>query len=205
MRAALPCLAFSTRERAIVLDHGFLTWPIFLDNGFVQKKGKINRRQFDRALKQFGIGLIQFAVLPDNELEESQQYSRSYPDINWIYPLHRIDDDFSQFTWVGFPHREAWRNYSLTQFLEATQEKKRWYLGFWDESKPQTLLRFDGFDTTLPETYSGVYGKLWKDWGNAEEAPPLIPTIEIFTHNVLCFKFALYKLFRSLTLEAHLT
>jgi len=174
-----------------------MTWPVFLDNGFVQRKGKINRRRFWQALGQFGNGLIQFGVLPDNEPDEAAKCLNEWPNINWIYPLHDITESIDPYEWIGFPHREEWRNYSLTQFLDVTKGKKRWYLGFWDESRPQVLLRFDGFDTTIPETFSGVYGKLWMNWGESEEPPPLFPMIEIFTHNVLRFKLALCRLFQS--------
>ena len=205
MRAALPCLNFTPEERLVALRHGFITFPQFLDNGYTYKHREQGYKKFKKALLRYGIGYIQFAVLPDDKPEEAQECLKRWPDIEWIHALHDIDTPIDAYEWVGFPHREEWRNYSLTQFLDFTEGKKRWYLGFWDESRPQVLLRFDGFDTTIPETYSGEYGKLWMNWGESEEPPPLFPTIEIFTHNVLRFKLALCHLFRSTqNLDRHL-
>jgi len=205
MRAALPCPNFTNEERDVAMRHGFITFPQFLDNGYTYKHREQGFKRFQKALKRYGIGYTEFAVLPDDKPDEAEKCLAQWPDIGWIYPLHDLSNDFGQYDWIGFPHRDEWRNYSLSQFLELTWRKKRWYLGFWEEKHPEVLLQFHGFDTTLPETYSGVFGQLWKDWGLAEDAPPFFPTIEIFTHNVLRFKIALLRLFQSTqTLEAHL-
>ena len=196
IRVALPCLHFSVKERQIVMEHGFMTFPQFIDNKYISEK-KASVKWLEKNLMKYGNGLIEFAVAPDFMYDEMRRLKREWPHINWIFPLHSRSEDFSDFEWVGFPHNPSRRDYNLKTFLRLTEGKKRWYLGFWEGVDPHVLYYFDGMDTTLPETYSGKYGKLWYNWHDTSEKIPnlFIPTIEIFEFNVISFKIALLKLF----------
>lgn len=192
MKIALPCIHFSVRERRIINEHGFMSMPQFLDNHYVKDR-KSCVKWLEKHLREYGNGLIQFAIAPDYQYEEAERLRQEW-DVNWVFPLHKRDEDFSKFEWVGFPHRPEFRDYELDIFMKLTEGKKRWYLGFWDESRPEISLLFDGFDTTLPETYSGKYGKLWHGWGKNEPNPLGLPTIQSFEYNVIRFKIEMIKL-----------
>jgi len=195
IKVALPCLHFGMKERQIIMEHGFMTFPQFIDNKYVSEK-KASVKWLEKNLMKYGNGLIEFAVAPDFMYEEMRRLKRKFPQINWIFPLHLQNEDFSDFEWVGFPHKKERRNYDLKTFLRLTEGKKRWYLGFWEGVDPHVLYYFDGMDTTLPETYSGKYGKLWHGWHKNEKVSNLfVPTQEIFEFNVISFKIALLKLF----------
>ena len=188
---ALPCIHFSVKEREIINKYGFMSFPQFLDNHYV----KTNRAKVSFLVKNIKKYDVKFAIAPDYQHENALLLKRLYPHVNWIFPLHqKAEKDIAeQFEWVGFPHRTAFRDYSLEWFLANFEHKKRWYLGFWAERSPEVLFSFDGFDTTLPETYSGKYGKIWISWGKSVK-PNGMKTIEIFETNVRNFKRALEKL-----------
>lgn len=193
---ALPCIAFSVKEREIIRKYGFMTWPEFIDNFYVRHR-KRRYRYFQRLLKRYN-RQIRFAVAPDYDYDLMERLKRLYPHIQWIFPLHKKEElkiaKELGFEWVGFPHRENFRDYDLNWFLRNTMGLKRWYLGFWKECDPYVLLAFDGFDTTIPETYSGKYGKIWLGWCGKSVKPQGMRTIEIFEINVRNFKRAVDKL-----------
>jgi len=173
--------------------HGFLTYPEFLDNFYVRHKTR-GFKLFLKLLKQYK-DQVEFAVLPDHQYNRMRTLKKAYPEINWIFPLHRkseieIAHDLD-VEWVGMPHRRNWRNYTIMEFKELTNGFKKWYLGFWNERKPYILHYFDGFDTTIPETYSGKFGKIWLTWGKATKPSQQMKTIEIFELNIINFKKAI--------------
>jgi len=192
IRRLRRALEWQTNDRNIIERHGFMTYPQFIDNGFVAGKGP-NIEWLESNLKRYGNGLIRFAVAPDNMPGTAEKLRREW-DVEWIYPLHSRDEDFSNFDWVGMPHRKEWRDYDLKTFLKLTEDKKRWYLGFWDEKHPEYLLLFDGFDTRLPDAYASKYGELWFGWGNSRKANPLLPLDEIVEFNMISFKIAILEL-----------
>jgi len=194
MKVALPCIHFSVKERGIIERHGFLTFPTFLDNHYI-KQLKARPAWLVKQIEKYG-ERVKFAIAPDYLYDSALALLKRYPWVNWIFPLHRKDELVvaSKFDWVGFPHRFAFRDYSLRWFLSHTRDKRRWYLGFWDESSPFRLLRFDGFDTTIPETYSGKYGKIWYSWGISDKPAVKLRTVEMFETNVRNFKRAVEKL-----------
>jgi hypothetical protein len=195
MIVALPCIHFSVREREIINEHGFLSFPQFLDNHYILE-GKASVKWLEKNIRKYW-NLVRFAIAPDHQYDEMNRLKAEYPDINWIYPLHSKREDFGSFEWIGFPHDKKKRDYGLKTFLKMTEGKKRWYLGFWDVKHPERLQLFDGFDTTIPETYSGKFGRLWLDWERSCEVRGLLPTIEIFEFNVISFKFAVLRLLRT--------
>lgn len=183
MLAALPCVRSGGREIEVIRRYGFLTFPEFLDNFYVRHKRAVFDR-FWRLLAECG-DEVRFAVFPDYRYDLAW-LTEKFPGINWIFPVHsRREFDFARrFEWVGFPYREGFRDYRLGEFLRAFADKRRWFLGFWDESRPEILLRFDGFDTTLPEYYAGKCGKIWVSWGKSEKPKREMKTIEILEVNV---------------------
>jgi hypothetical protein len=195
IKIALPCIHFSVKEREIINEHGFMSFPQFLDNQYVAK-GKACVEWLEKNLRKYGYGLVQFAVAPDYEYEEMRRLKNLYPEVNWIFPLHSMKEDFSDFEWIGMPYRQEYRDYDLKTFLKLTKNKKRWLLGLWETIDKNILYYFNGFDTTIPETYSGKYGKLWLDFGKSIDVSNLnLPTIEIFEFNVISLKIAIAKLF----------
>ena len=204
MIVALPCIAFSVKEREIIVKYGFLTWPAFIDNFYVRHR-KRRFRYFQKLLKRYK-DKIQFAVAPDYDYELMERLKRLYPHITWIFPLHKKEElEIAKklgFEWIGMPHREHFRDYSISWFVKNTYGFKRWYLGFWLESRPEVLLNFDGFDTTIPETYSGKYGKIWLDWGKSVKAENM-KTIDIFETNVKNFRKAVNKIERQKYWDVH--
>ena len=130
MKIALPCIHFSVRERSIINRHGFMTMPQFLDNHYVKDR-KSSVKWLEKHLKEYGNGLIQFAIAPDYQYEEAEKLRKKW-DVNWVFPLHSRDEDFSNFEWVGFPHRPEFRDYELDTFMKITEGKKTmvsWILG----------------------------------------------------------------------------
>jgi hypothetical protein len=188
---ALPCIHFSVKEREIINKYGFMSFPQFLDNHYVKE----NKAKVSFLIKNIKRYDVKFAIAPDYQYENALLLKKLYPHVNWIFPLHRkVEKEIAlQFEWVGFPHRAAFRDYSLEWFLANFEHKNRWYLGFWAERDPYLLFAFDGFDTTIPETFSGKYGRIWLDWGKNIKANGM-KTIEIFEQNVRNFKQAIYKL-----------
>lgn len=195
MIVALPCICFCNPEREIIKKYNFLTFPDFLDNFYVKSKTK-KFSYFQKLLDELD-GDIQYAVAPDGEYALMAELKQSYPDIVWLFPVHLISEveiaaDYG-FEWLAMPHRRKWRDYETSEFISINGYKK-WYLGFWAESLPHQLHFFDGFDTTLPETYSGKFGKLWLDWGKSVPSGGELPTIMIFEKNVSKFRDAIDKL-----------
>ncbi len=195
---ALPCIAFSVKEREIIQKYGFMTYPQFLDNFYVRHKTR-GFKLFLKLLKQH-YEQVDFAVLPDYQYDKMKTLIKAFPDVNWIFPLHRKSEieiacDLD-VEWVGMPHRRQWRNYTIVEFGELANDFKKWYLGFWNEKRPYLLYYFDGFDTTIPETYSGKYGKIWLTWGKAVKPQKPMRTIEIFEINVANFRKAIDELFK---------
>jgi len=190
---ALPCVHFSVKEREIINKYGFLSFPQFLDNHYIkEKKAKVSF--LVKNIKRYD---VKFAIAPDYQHSNALLLKKLYPRVNWIFPLHqKAEKDIAeQFEWIGFPHRKEFRDYSLEWFLSNFGHKKRWYLGFWAEGNPEVLFGFDGFDTTLPETYSGKFGKIWLTWRKSVK-PDKMKTIEIFETNVRNFKRAIEELSR---------
>lgn len=183
---------------------GFITQPTFLDNGFVASQGeKALLKRFYTQLDKFNHEVM-FAVVPDNMMKVGKELAQKYPHINWIYPLHRfaeVQEAVECFSFLGFPHRKKWRDYSLKQFLQVVPYEQRWYLGFFNEKRPYILLEFRGFDSTLPTFYSGRLGKLWKNWNEAVSVPkPEEPRVALEHANLFNFSRALAKLFNQQTL-----
>lgn len=195
---ALPCISFTVAERKIARKHGFLSYPEFLDNFYISEENRANFPKFHKHLCR-NKNLVIFAVYPDNR-KDLTFYPKNYGFAEWIYPLHTKEQlDFvlkHDFEWVGFPHDQTRRAYSLSWYLNRCDEQglKKWYLGFWLESNPYVLHDFDALDSTLPETYSGKYGKLWYSWMQHEQPRTLMPTKELLEHNVRAFRNALDKL-----------
>jgi len=198
MIVALPCIAFSVKERKLIKKYRFLTFPEFLDNFFIKHKTRPDFWKFVEYLEKYD-GKIEFGVLPDYQYHRMEWLMKKFKVKNWIFPLHKKEEiniarRLKKFgnVWLGFPHRKKWRDYDLNWFFKQDGFKK-WYLGFWGESKPSYLLLFDGLDTTLPETYSGKYGKIWISWNKAIK-PRNMKTIEIFEKNLINFKKAIENL-----------
>jgi len=194
--SALPCIAFSVKERDIIKKYGFITYPEFLDNFYVRHRTR-GFKFFLKLLKQYEEH-VEFAVLPDLQYDRMKTLRRVYPDINWIFPLHKKSElEIAQdldVEWIGMPHRKQWRNYTIQWLVENAKEFKLWYLGFWNERRPWILKWFDGFDTTIPETYSGKFGKIWIIWGKTIKPSKPMRTIEIFEINVRNFRKAIEEL-----------
>jgi len=124
---------------------------------------------------------------------------KNYTFAEWIFPLHKKSEvKFafeSGFEWLGMPHHLERRDYNERWFIDTCDSYgfKKWYLGFWAEDYPEILHHFDGLDSTLPESYSGNYGKLWFTWGKTSKRHKL-KTIELLEHNVRAFRNALDEL-----------
>jgi hypothetical protein len=194
MIVAFPSAPGMREYQHICERHGFMSFPIFLDNNWVAK-GQADIGYLEKYLQRYGAGLIRFAVAPDNMPEEARRLKAEWHDINWIYPLHRRDEDISDFDWIGFPHDSASRNYELRTFLELTRDKKRWYLGYLDGRSPSALLDFDGLDSTLPSTKAGRFGSLWTGFSKNRSVGHLnISTYDLYEANVINFKIAMSEL-----------
>lgn len=202
MIVALPGLRLEHYQAKIARESGFLTFPGFLDNHFIEKKGKADIKYLKRMLKRYGLGSIIYAVAPDYQQDEMIKFKKDYPDINWIYPLHSRKEDFSEFEWIGYPHRKKLRDYSLDYFLKATKDKKRWYLGFWDENNPGIIKNFDGIDTTIPSYYATRIGKMWLGWNNAINVNKYLERRELFVFNVINFKYNILKIVDDTTMQS---
>jgi hypothetical protein len=189
--AVLPCVRFTGEERRIIRSLGFITYPEFIDNHYVQK----GRSKVMYLIKHIMKYNVQYAIAPDYQYENALMLKRKFPHVKWIFPLHRKDEYkyAIQFDFVGFPHRKHFRDYSLEWFIRTFKNHHKWYLGFWNISKPEVLLNFDGFDTTIPETYAGKFGKIWITW-NKQVKPVNMKTIDILRINLENFKKALEEL-----------
>lgn len=204
MIIALPCIHFSVRERQIIRKHGLLAYPEFLDNHYVQEMIAQPGWLDYEIRKAKGLGFkVYFAIYPDYDSTGKYKWLlKRHDDVQWIYPLHKkkeLESPFvkENFEWIGFPYRQRLRDYDLQWYLEMTKrlDKKRWYLGFWDEKRPYTIIYFNGLDSTLPETYSGKFGKVWITWRKAYRPNPPKPTIEMFEINVQNFKREVLRIF----------
>jgi len=190
-----PTLSHLKETREIYMRHGFMTYPQFLDNNFIAEN-KADVKWLIKNLKRFGQGLIQFAVLPDYMTEKSVELKKKWPDINWIYPLHQRDENISDFEWVGFIHDNPRRDHDLKTFFKLTEDKKRWYLGYWDSQDPMVLPLFNGFDTTMPNALAGKYGRIWLGWNKHKSVGTfMIRTNELIEFNVISFKIAIIELY----------
>jgi len=186
----------------IAKKYGFLTFPEFVDNFFV-KSQKANIKLFLKILRKYEDEIV-FAVYPDFRYD-LLFLLRKYPDINWIFPLHlKREFKFAKenFEWIGYPHRDRFRDYSLHEFLRVFDNKKKWYLGFFEEKRPEMLLHFDGFDTTLPLFYSHL-GKIWLKWNKAIKPRNKMSYFEKFETNVRNFKRAILNLSKMRTLREY--
>ncbi len=192
MIVALPCLQFSSRERAIIkqVNKCILTFPEFHDNYYVRYKRfkETNwRKLFLKSIMRHR-EYLKFVVYPDHQFD-LVWLLKSFDDVQWIYPLHhREEAEFvlaKDFEWVGMPHRKKWRDYTLEWFLDFTKEHglKRWYLGWWNETRWYILQYFNGFDTTLPEHYAYNSAKIWLGPHRTIKAENM-KSIEIFTANI---------------------
>jgi len=205
-----PTLRHLKEFREICMRHGFMTYPQFLDNNFISNKNKADTKWLERNLKRFGEGIIRFAISPDYMIKEAIELKNSWPEINWVYPLHKRHEDISEFEWVGFIHDAPRRDYDLKTFLNTCKEKKKWYLGYWDSQPAVNLFLFNGVDTTMLNAIAGKYGMIWRDWGKKEQIGGInIRFNELFEFNLLSFKIALTKLqentARNTTLSQFLT
>ncbi|RLG98326.1 hypothetical protein DRO29_01215 [Candidatus Bathyarchaeota archaeon] len=193
---ALPCIAFSVKEREIIRKYGFMTYPEFLDNFYVRHKTR-GFKLFIKLLKQYKDHVV-FAIAPDYKYDLMKTLKRAYPYVNWIFPLHRKSElDIAQdldFEWIGMPHRKQWRNYTIQWLKENANGFKLWYLGFWNVKRPYLLHYFDGFDTTIPEFFSGKCGKIWITWNKTVKSEKSMKIIEIFEINVRNFRNAIIEL-----------
>ena len=196
MIVALPCISFSYPERQIIMKYGFLTYPEFIDNFYVRHRTR-KFAYFRRLLVKYR-DLIRFAVLPDYDYELMERLVVWDSRIQWLMPIHlkreiKIADKLG-VKWIAMPYRRAWRDYDVNWFLD--QPYSHWLLGFWDEGNPHIILRFDGFDTTIPEYYSGKCGKIWITWGKAVKPKTPMKTIEKFEINVRNLKKAIENLLK---------
>ena len=169
--------------------HGFITFPQFIDNNWVAKK-KADVPFLEKWLSRYAYGFTQFAVAPDDMPVEAERLRTKY-DVNWIYPLHSRDEDISKFEWIGFPHMEERRDYDLKTFIQMTEGKKRWYLGWWDTIPFNQLFLFDGMDTTMFNYIGGKVGNIWFD--GKQIVGGSMPIIEKIEFNILSFKYYLLK------------
>lgn len=191
---ALPCISFTVKERKIARKHGFLSYPEFLDNFYISEENRSNIPKFLKHLCR-NKNLVIFAVYPDNR-HDLEDFHRNYDFCEWIYPLHKKSEiDFvrrNDFEWVALPHDTERRDYIESWFIDTCDIYgfKKWYLGFWAEDYPEILHHFDGLDSTLPETYSGKYGKLWFTWRKYSKRHNL-STLQLLNHNVQAFRTAL--------------
>jgi len=195
---ALACTSFTSKERKIVRKYGFLSWPEFHDNYFIAEEQRANFKRLIHSILKYKRWVI-LTVYPDYRYD-LEFLLENYDFTEWIFPLHKKSEmDFvikNDFKWVGMPHRTTWRDYSEQWFIDTCAKNgfKKWYLGFWAEDHPEILHHFDGFDSTLPETYSGKYGKLWFTWLKSQKAEPQIPTYNMLEFNVERFREALDEL-----------
>lgn len=196
MIVALPCIAFSVKEREIIRKYGFLTYPEFLDNFYVRHKTR-SYGLFSKLLRKYH-HQVKFAVAPDYNYKLMEGLKQRYKQVNWIFPLHKKSEleiaKNLEFEWIGLPHRPKLRDYTIKWLIDNAREFKLWYLGFWSEKTVWVLQYFNGFDTTIPETYSGKYGKIWLTWGKAVKPQKQMKTIEIFEKNVYNFRKAIEEL-----------
>jgi len=194
---ALPCISFTVFERKLARKHGFLSWPEFHDNYYISEENRANFPKFIKSLCRQK-RLVIFAVFPDGRYD-LDMLPRNYNFAEWIFPMHKTTElDFilkHEFEWVGMPHDRARRDFAEQWFIDTmnAQGLKKWYLGFWAEDHPEILHNFDGMDSTLPETYSGKYGKLWHGWLDNSKALGL-KTNDMLEQNIKTFRTALDEL-----------
>ena len=180
---ALPQVK-SSKQKLICRKLGFLVYPEFMDNYFVHSGDK-RLAHFLCELRK-NVLKVRFAILPDYKYNLMERLVNWNPRINWIFPLHRKSElryvEKLNVKWIGFPHRRKWRDYTLNWFLQLPYRK--WYMGFWNESQPQVLLTFDGFDTTIPIYTVFRKGRIWIDWNTYQKADiPADMKLEISLRN----------------------
>ena len=193
MIVALPCLQFSSRERAIIkqINKCILTFPEFHDNYYVRYKRfrDVNwRKLFLKSIARHREHL-KFIVYPDGQ-GDMVWLLDSFSDVEFIYPLHfQHELDFvlkHGFKWLGMPNRAKWRDYSIQWFIEVAEKYgyRKWYLGWWNERNYYWLKEFNGLDTTLPEYYAYKTGKIWYAPHRARKPREEMRAIDIFKVNV---------------------
>ncbi|RLE38235.1 hypothetical protein DRJ17_04520 [Candidatus Woesearchaeota archaeon] len=193
MIIAIPCYYYQIKY---VKELGFLTFPEFVDNEFV-RFGKPNVKKLLKILVEYG-NEVKFVVYPDFRYD-LLWLLKKFSHINWIFPLHfKSELNFAQnFEWVAFPRKPCLkglvtRDYSLNEFLEFTKDKKRWFLG-WMGKKPEIILNFDGFDTTIPSFFV-KNGLIWQGWKKHTRPINKLTNEELFKINLLNFKNAIIEL-----------
>jgi len=195
---ALPCISFTVAERKIARKHGFLSWPEFHDNYYISEENRANFKRFIKSIVKHK-HLVIFAVYPDNRYDLAF-LNKNYSFAEWIFPMHKKSElDFilkNEFQWIGMPHDVKRRDFSESWFIDTCNSHglKKWYLGFWAEDHPEILHHFEGMDSTLPETYSGKYGKLWSYWLQSSKPYPEMPTKFLLEQNIRAFRNALDEL-----------
>ena len=179
-----------------------------MDNFYIAQQGRPDIPKFLRHLIK-NKNLVIIAVYPDNS-QFLRDFHKNYDFCEWLYPLHKKEEmNFvlkHDFDWVGMPHDPSRRDYTEAWFIDTCDKYglRKWYLGFWAEDHPTILHYFDGFDTTLPETYSGKYGKKWLSWRKSVKNHGM-KTIELLEHNIRQFRMKIDELsFKHQTLVPYL-
>jgi len=195
---ALPGLNSKHVLNDVTRKYGFLSFPEFVDNFFIQN-GESDCKKFKRILDEYG-EKIEFAVLVDYKYDMMEKLMKEYSWINWIFPLHlrkemevvyKLDVE-----WVGFPRRKWTRDYSLVEFVHMLKENgfKKWYLGFMNERRRRDLFYFDGFDTTIPFYVGGKLGCLWLGWERKKMVKGKMRSNDIIELNIKKFREELEKM-----------
>ena len=190
----LPCPNFAQKDIDIIRQYGFLSYPYFLDNGFKTQKGLEWKKAVNKAKELRPL----FFIANDNEPLKDLDILKKYCKII-ILPLHDFNDYYEynkQFEWIGFPNNPKLRNYKIEKFLHILPHKKKWWLGLHDYpvSNPGYILKFQGFDSTLPELYAGHFGKIWDSWRSSRKPINKLHWRPIFEQNVQNFKLFLDNL-----------
>ena len=168
---AVPSFSFSARK---VISQYFITEPVFLDNGFVQK-GRLTSRDVEKFLKRVEKEQPLFAVLPDHMHDEWRDIVEEYYYVIWLAPIHSWDAesivvrllliDFDNIVpALPCPRDRSDRetiDYPIRKIFEFSRV---WILGLRERLFP-LLLQYRqqilGFDTTIPLLYAQKYGKFW--------------------------------------------
>ena len=192
----LPCPNFSIGDRDIISKYGFITFPSFIDNGFKTEGGI----QWDKALKNLKQFRPLFFIANDDEPLKDLEILRKYAR-NIIFPLHKkkdLEKYGGEFEWIGFPNLEKIRDYDIDWFLKTLSspryyDKKLHWLGVHDYplNRPELILKFHSFDSTLPELYAGKYGKIWRGWRDYYKPSNYLHWRPIFETNVQNFRMFL--------------
>lgn len=155
------------------------------DNGYCQEPyGKITEENWQEALAK--AEKKQTKIFFANDTEPLKDYDRIKKFEIVICPVHElktIDEYSDYFEWFGFCTRKNDRHYTLSSFLKATENKKRWSMG-WRSINDHSIICFDGFDTTLPSSMSR-FGKVIMPNGSLMDNKKRIKTAEIIIANII--------------------